>query len=224
MTEGIFRTQINIAWDILKHLELDAERVPLPNYPKRAASIFRHLSYLETWRLCFRQQYYDFQLSDSSLLQFEVDSYAPLTLRYAYYECPYESLTYAEFLEAHGFSRHDVGDELTPDYEDYLSTCEMKETVTPIRYDYSPELYMEGIHPASHIHFGHRNNVRVATENILRPLSFLCLILRQCYPEAWRQLLTMQEAEIWSKNVRENLDGVDDNFWNPLDEWEMRLQ
>ncbi len=224
MKEGIFRTQINTAWDILKRLELDEERVVLPNYPRRAASMFRHLSYLETWKLCFQEQYYDFQLSDSSLLQFTVDSYSPLALRYVYYECPYQSLTYADFLEEQGTSRHEVGDELVPDYEDYLSTCDMKETVTPIRYDYSPEQYMAGIHPASHIHFGHRNSVRVATKNILRPLSFLCLIIRQCYPDAWRQLLTIQEAESWCKNVRENLERVNEQFWNSLDKWEMILQ
>jgi hypothetical protein len=112
---------------------------------------------------------------------------------------------------------------LRPEYEVYLSTCTLKEAVAPIRYDFSPDDYTEGIHPASHIHFGHANNIRVGTKKVLKPVSFCLFILRQSYPNKWIELLGITEAEHWSKSVRIELDEVEAKFWNKFDEWEMIL-
>jgi len=132
-------------------------------------------------------------------------------------------MSYLDFLASNALNYYEVGDSFRVEYEEYLSTCKIKETFTPIRYDFAPSLYTEGRHPASHIHFGHQNEIRVGTKHILRPLSFLLLIIRQHYPNAWQRLIQHEEAVSWCRNVREHLDVIHDVYWNVMDEWEMIL-
>jgi hypothetical protein len=223
MNRGVFAAQLNTAWKTVRKLELDGERVWSPQYSLSTASMFRGKSYFDTWQTCFKEQLYDFQLVDNSLLQFRVESFEPLKQSYVYYECPYRCLSYGDFLTETGFNIDDARDELKAEYEDYLTTCDTKETVTPLRYDHSPELYTEGLHPASHVHFGHSNQIRVGTKCVLVPLSFLLFVIRQCYPTAWQQLIGWPDAALRCRSVRDNLIEVDGGFWNPLDDWEMRL-
>jgi hypothetical protein len=225
MNVGQFNTQVGTAWDILKGLDLGEDRVFHPSYPDNPAAIFRPLSYEDIWKLCFQEQYYDIQLIDDSLIQFRVESFTPLLMSYVYYECPYTPTMpfdafLRDYLELDDWEdRHHV----RRDYEDYYALSTPKEVVTPIRYDYSPNLYMEGRHPASHLRFGHNNSIRVGTKKILRPISFICFILRHVYPDHWTQFVSLAQANIWARNVRDNLDNVGEEYWNDLDHWEMSL-
>jgi len=176
MNRGIFQTQLNTAWRLLKDLDVVADRA-WPHYPENAASLFRGLSYLKMWEICFQDEM-------------------------------------AEEYDEFKFKR---------DYENYLANPDIKENVTPLRYDYYPEHYVEGRHPASHFHFGNKNNVRVGTKKVLMPLSFVLFVIRQCYPEAWQKLSGMSDAEILCRNVRDSLEDVDKEFWNKLDQWELIL-
>jgi hypothetical protein len=223
MNIALFNAQLNTAWDLLNDLSIGSERNWSPDYAGLGASAFRHLSYLDVWKKCVNETFYDFQLSDNSLLQFRVPSYSPLELSYVYYECPYECLAYEEFVQELGFAYEDVHDELKPEYGDYVTTCDAKDTVTPIRYDLSPALYRAGGHPASHIHFGHNSDIRVGTRRILRPLSFVLFVLRQCYSKTWQRLLARSDAEILCRNVKQNLTDVPREYWDVLDEREMTL-
>lgn len=225
MNEGQYYSQLETAWDILKKLRLDKDRIWNPVYSRLAVSAFRGLTYLETWRECFREQFYNFQLYDNALLQFRVESFRPPQINYVYYECPYQCIPYGDFVRQYwDLEPHDVGDELMTDYETYLATCNVKETVTPIRYDYKPAHYVQGRHPASHVHFGHTNNVRVGTKKMLvRPLTFFLFVIRQCYPDSWIMLLEESGAPSWCRNVRESLPDVDAQYWGPLDEYEIVL-
>jgi hypothetical protein len=224
MNRGTFAAQVNTGWDILQALNLAYERVWYPKYPEAPAAEFRPLSYVEVWTKCFSNQYYDFMLSDRSLIQFRVESFRPLKASYVYYECPFKGLSYAEFIEDElELSVEEAGDLFREEFDDYLLTCGLKETVTPIRYDYDPEQYLEGLHPASHIHFGYGNGIRVGTKNVLRPLSFVLFIMRQCYSQSWKLTHTMSEASTWCNNVRDGLEKVDEKFANALDIREMML-
>ena len=168
---------------------------------------------------------YDFHLDDGSFFQFCVDSFDPFEPRYSYYECPYNCMSYRNYVKRElGFEPEKAGGIFMQDYTDYVSTCTQKESVMPIRYDYKPAHYVEGRHPASHVHFGYMNNVRVATKRVLAPpLSFFLLIIRQHYPGSWTNLLTHNDAGHWTRNVREHLENVDGQYWNPRDEMEMIL-
>ena len=45
------------------------------------------------------------------------------------------------------------------EYEQALNECKLIKHPVIFRYDYSPELYHPGSHPASHIHIGFDNNI-----------------------------------------------------------------
>jgi hypothetical protein len=100
---------------------------------------------------------------------------------------------------------------------------EPKISVTPLRYDYHPDLYTQGRHPASHVHFGHGSNIRIGTDRALKPLSFSLLVLRQYYPDTWARLIRAAETEQLCRNVRTTLDPVPGHYWGAFDKWEMLL-
>jgi hypothetical protein len=223
---GRFAAQLNTIDNILRFMELDMDRVRSPNYDGLTVSAFHGLSYLQTWEKCIREGMYDFHLDDGGLFQFCVEGFSPFEARYSYYECPYRCLSYRDFVRKQlGLDPRLAGDLFMTEYALYVPTCSQKDSVTPIRYDYKPAHYVEGRHPASHVHFGHMNNVRVATRRVLaRPLSFFLLIIRQHYPDCWSTLLTHAQANNWCRNVREHLQNVDAQYWRAHDQLEMALE
>jgi hypothetical protein len=223
MNRGLFESQINEISEILKKIGLREERIHQPHYPDNARALFKDLTYVETWELIYKEQYFHFRLVDDSLLQFRVDSYKPLCVHYAYYECPYEPrININEFEKTH--TLNDEYDEvnLIQDYENYLLATQ-KDIVTPIRYDLDPKLYKPCLHPASHIHFGHNNNIRIAARKILNPLSFLLLIIRQVYPDTWNILVALKKSDEICRNIRGTLIDVEKHYWNSLDERQLYL-
>ena len=224
MNRGEFAAQVNDAWAVSNGLALADQRVWLPNYPAVTAREFRGLSYVDTWFTCLQNNYFDFSFRDGAFVQFVLGSIRPLRLSYSYYECPYEGLTYEGFVEFElELDLNETGDSFREEYETYRMTQEAKEAVTPFRYDYAPKDYVEGRHPASHVHFGHGSSIRIGTDKILKPMSFLMFLLRQCYASEWTSLHKMKDAEVWCRNVEDSLDEVSDKYRNDLDEREMTL-
>lgn len=180
------------------------------------------MSYVETWKYCFQNQWYDFLLVDNSLVQFRIYSLRPLKVSYAFLDCPFGGTTYEDFIQTQlELDVNDVGDSFRQEYADYLLTCPPKPAWTPIRYDYDSDAYMPGIHPASHMHFGYGNGIRVATLRILKPLSFVLFVVRQCYGQAWRDLNDHENMTYWCRNIRDSLDLVDRAFMDAIDQREM---
>ena len=219
MSQGVVAAQLNRATDILKSLGLLRDRNYYPGYSSVKASEFRQLSYLEVWKKSYTERLYDFQLSDGSLLQFRSGVGKKTDHSYAYLDSPYQYRpTFDEFLSQ--FDEEDIF-RIQRDYD--LLDSDVKQDVTPIRYDYAPDQYTIGRHPASHIHFGHGNQIRVATRNVLTPLAFLLLVIRQCYPNQWVHLLMDKETNNLCRNVREVLVAVPDTHWGNYDDWELFL-
>ena len=225
MNRGLFAAQVNKAEKILKELELHGERIYSPLYNQYEASFFRGKNYLEIWRSCFDKQLYDLKLSDDSLVQFRANSFAPLDISYLYLECPLRNFVpFERFIELQVVPEEEKDlFALQREYDYYIATLEREDAVTPIRYDYNPELYEEGRHPASHVHFGHSSEIRLGAKKVLRPLSFLFFVIRQCYPDIWVQFIQKDSADHLCRNVREHLDDVAEKCWNKLDNWEMVL-
>jgi len=219
MNQGLFSVHINHIERILKSLDLFKDRKK-PSYRKYGASSFRNRRYVDIWEFCYNEQIYDFLLQDDSLLQFRANSFrTSLEVNYVYYECPYiPKVPFEKFLEQ-------VERELDEDTDEYkwreayeqLRLPKLKETVTPLRYDYSPDFYSSGRHPASHVHFGHENNIRVGTRKILRPLSFTLFIIRQCYPDQWDKLKNQEGTGLLCKNISVDLEGVPKEYFQELD-------
>ncbi len=133
-------------------------------------------------------------------------------------------MTYEEFVfEEIGISHLDDGQEFSEEYEIYLSSTSRKETITPIRYDYNPNHYSEGRHPASHIHIGHSNNIRICSKKVLHPISFFLFVIRQCFPEKWSVFHTFPDAPTLCKKVRQTIPDINGNLFNQKDLWEMYL-
>ncbi len=225
MKQGGFKAQVSEVEKILGTLGLYGDRCDWPAYHQYGASSFRGKNHLEIWKFYFSNQLYDFKLSDDSLIQFRVDNFRPLDISYLYLECPFDNfVSFDEFIESEEASEE--GKDiiaLQQEHNYYLDSLEIKDAVTPIRYDYSPNLYKAGRHPASHIHFGHSNEIRLGTKKILRPLSFLFFVIRQCYPDIWVQFTQNDKAEHLCRNIREHLDDISEECWNRLDDWEMVL-
>jgi hypothetical protein len=106
----------------------------------------------------------------------------------------------------------------------YLASSSSEAMVTPIRYDYSAAHYRPGLHPASHIHFGFENEMRVGTRNILNPVSFTLFVVRQRYPQAWIKFCSDSRNIFLFNQVRVDLDSVDSSYWSAEDEREMALR
>ncbi|MHC4119386.1 MAG: DUF2290 domain-containing protein [Planctomycetota bacterium] len=225
MNKGLFEAHINTAWEILNALGLAEYRNYWPDYSTITMSEVRNLSYAEGWKLCYRKRVFHFQLQGCCLLQFNMKSNGQnLCLNYVYYECPYDIVSYKDFVEnelradyAHG------GDLYAKEYGDYVQSCGVKESVTPIRYDLDLDSYEEGIHPASHVHIGHDNELRLGAERIWRPLSFVLFIIRQYHPEKWKKLVNMNKACLWGRNVRDKLDKAQLVFDSDLDKMQVIL-
>lgn len=224
MNRGSFRSQLDTSWFILRTLKLDDHRNYNPNYPKNPANQFKNLSYIDIWKECIKNQYYDMQLNDNSIIQFIIFSFNPMILSYSFYECPYKCLSFEDFSKQHYADLMEEKVGLRQIYEDYLIACDLKEFITPLRYDFYPENYQEGIHPASHIHFGHLSEIRIATKKILKPVSFLLIIIRQYYPSYWIKLLKNTNASGWCNYIRRKLEDIDPQYWRNNDEREMHLK
>jgi hypothetical protein len=222
---GLFSAQLNEITKVLKIAGLYWSREYYPYYPEKPRTIFRNLRYEEIWRYCLTNSCYNFLLIDNSLLQFQHNNSHEenATIRYAYYECPYDCSTYQDYLTILGFDADEVRDSLRKEYEEYLQTVNLKHHVTPVRYDYSPDQYREGAHPASHIHFGHSSNIRLGTRKILNPLSFTCMIIRQFYPLIWEEICSHKDSYTWHRHIREHLSDVDTKYLKGADHHEMIL-
>lgn len=224
MKRGVFASQMNEAERLFKNVHLLKERNQSIKYASYSASEFRRLTYLATWEKCYKERIYDFLLLDDSLIQLRGTSFSPLNVSYAYYECPYKATASVDdYMQQERLLREcDVDEyELLREYE--FLRPEIKDAVTPLRYDYSPDQYESGIHPASHVHFGHGSRIRVGTRRILRPLSFALLVIRQCYPDEWREVINQATAHTLCRNVSESLDEVDSAFRQKADTWELTL-
>jgi hypothetical protein len=223
MNRGLFATQINRIGTILQELGICEEQVRYPHFPDKPKSLFRGKSYKETWEIIYREQFYNFRLIDDSLMQFRLDSTSPLSVHYSYYECPFvPRISLEEFEEYHPMATDYDDNRLIQDYENYLDATN-KDSITPIRYDFDPDLYKPCLHPASHLHFGHENSIRIGTRKILRPFSFLLLVIRQVYPDYWTNLLELKDANELCRNLRETLDDVRNEFWNSQDDRQLYL-
>ena len=182
---GKLAAHLNDIDKLLKHTNLLLERNPYPNRDLDLNGL-RHTNYVNTWRYLIRELSYDFLLTDNSLLLFNQEKEE---VSFSFYGCPFDCVDYNVFLNSQGFEFGEVGDQFIQEYNEYLSQCTVKDSPINFRFDYSPKQYFEGLHPASHMHFGFDNSVRVGINTILDPITFVFFILRQNYTDNYHQLL-----------------------------------
>lgn len=223
-TQGVaFEAKVREAGEILRQLDLLDRENFYPSY-SGMAKIARDLHYREEWSYYESKSLFDLKLVDGSLFQFKDRPEHHTDASYCFYDSPLAIDDYQTFLMTEfGLTHTQVGDEGREEYENYISSADLKRAVTMIRYDHSPALYREGCHPASHLHMGHGTQVRIGTRRIMNPISFVLFVLRQAYPLRWEKLTTMPIMVQHIKHVRDSLSIVHKDYLKTKDEWEIYL-
>jgi hypothetical protein len=226
MTIGWFAANIEETEKFLRCVDLLERRNRFPNYGRLATSNLRSMMYSESWSHCYENQFYDFILKDWSILQYRIwTEHGHDNLSYCYLESPFDVQSYEDFCQmAYSNSADSAGDTLRDSYEEALLQSPFKNTVTPARYDYSPQDYREGLHPAAHLHVGHATHIRLGVKYLMKPLSFALFICRQFYPHQWEHFLAAPERQKWGKHAKGSLDKVDAEYFNENEELELHLE
>ena len=147
----------------------------------------RGLSYFDYWALYYRENWYDFQLKDSSLLSFTENENKGLV--FSYLGCPVR----CPITEDEYYSTEDLfGSGMT--YGDYVLSCPRVENVSYLRYDNAINQYNTGIHPANHFHFGYNQHNRVGCSYHLDAVAFVAFVLRQYYSDEWNHVLKQKDS------------------------------
>jgi hypothetical protein len=182
--------------------------------------------YLTVYRVAVENFDYDCLLCDDSFFQFAFrsDSDERVALRYAFYEQPLQRQTYQEFLEGLGFDPTEAGDELRDEYEQSVAESDINWGAVALRYDYSEDGYKEGVHPASHMHIGLRNDIRLPLEHFLTPKMFVLFTLRQVYPAQWEGLLRREEFRRLAARTKKGCPRLGSGFSRELDKAQLVLK
>lgn len=180
----------------------------------------REMSYFERWKKSIQAGWYHVKMQDSSLFLFtEGDSPS-----YSYLHCPLELITFPEFIaDMREIDTPGVRRALRSEYQKVIDTASPRECVTPIRFDYDPNGYSEGVHPVSHIHIGLDNDVRLSS-NKMTSVSFVLFVMRHMYPSSWRKLLQRPDRAHLVSSIRAVTAAIPDNFWKDLDRVELHLR
>lgn len=163
------------------------------DYPILDRSFWKDLqSYQKIWLDHYRNNSYHYRLIDQSLFRF---LFYEKRISFEYINCPYtiERDTYIDVFTDEKFLRDELSIELIP---------------TPIRYDYEPLSYDPISHPIGHVHIGLNNHIRIGTDRILNPISFLLFCLRQMYPDNWKDLITLGNFKKYKPYIRNKISCI----------------
>ena len=220
---GPFGADVARAGRLLDSLNLSAYQNPRPaNDVATIRRIRTAKTYLEEYQAYISLQAFDVMLNDGSLIFFRRAPGDSTLLSYGFLECPYEALTYPEFVAEYFGSEANGSLDVWDDYEEYRTQVDLRPHITPLRYDWSPDLYREGAHPAAHLHVGFRTEVRLAVEGLLGPSQFLLIVLRHFYLSQWEKTAShMPEVVSIASGISD--DAVTQNHRKPRDHLELRL-
>lgn len=210
--------------DLLSKCGLFQLENPYPKVPEDIASKCRKKDYHEVWKILLEESYFRIQLKDYSFFIFAYQSENNLSM--SYYGCPYSFMTIENYIvENIGENNYEPSLIYTyrEEYEQALNECPPIKAPVTFRYDYSPNLYKSGTHPASHIHIGHENHIRISCRMILSPLSFIAFSLRHQYPDIWKNKALKSEVKLFSHAIRDKINIVSEEYFQQHDDLEMHL-
>ncbi|KJS12609.1 MAG: hypothetical protein VR67_07570 [Peptococcaceae bacterium BRH_c8a] len=184
---GIFKQE-----NLTRHITLNINKFSVDFFQKCQDSEYELI-----YKTALKNTDFDYLLKDDSIFQFSCSlrngKINEGSIRYAYFQNPREYLTYEEFLKEIGFTYEECGDELLLEYEQDVAEAKLNNGVIPIRYDYNFSMYQPVHHPISHLHIGHNNQIRVALNKILTPQKFVIFVLRNVYPNIWKEVYPSNE-------------------------------
>jgi len=193
---------------------------------KEFIRVAREKDFFNAYLTALKNFDYHFLLFDESFLQFEYNrnSTDNVTLRYAYYQFPYDFPTYKGYLMESSLSFNEVGDTYKYEYEQALSEAPKKDAFVLIRYDYSEKEYSPGVHSVSHFHFGYSNSIRIPSSVIITPLLFMLFVLKQVYSNLWKSLIEDPKFQRVYKSSKFQCPNIRMSFFDNLDKKELYLK
>lgn len=211
------RIQVLLRASKLKYVEYQP-RFLLKNESVRE---LRELNYFEQWQKSSTENLFNIKLFDHSLVVFQESDEG---LSYNYLQSPIAAPSFEEFLNIKGVENTAKNrQEHQEDFDLAIISSEEKKHITPIRYDYDKNGYNPGSHPAGHIHIGIDNQIRIGFNKIMNKASFLLFIIRQAYPDNWRNLLLHQEAKNITRYLRSECQNLESRHWQEADQYEHHL-
>jgi hypothetical protein len=221
---GNISASINSVWAICKKTGIGIRHNEYPEIKKKAINL-KERNYSEIWKFLLENNSYNILLQDFSFFVFEEKTTG---LNFSFYEVPAKPPTIEEYAiemyqEIAPYLKDEDYADIIEEFEQYAIEYPTKMGITPVRYDYSPQSHTPGIHPASHMHIGFENEIRIYVDKILNPLAFFSFVIRQFYPDKWlSEVLSTRNLNI-KNNIRRNLDRLPDKFRHEYDEYEMLL-
>ncbi len=182
-------------------------------------------NYFSVYKAIIDNHDYDVLLFDDSIIQFEYSKLEEkrFRIRYVYYEAPWKFQSYNEFLKKYGFSYEETGETFKIDYEQELSEADFNNFCVYMRYDYSEREYTLGVHPASHIHIGRNNTIKIPTSKIITPYLFVMFILKQVYYKPWIEYMGNTNFSRSFRSCKESCLGLKSSFFGNEDKLELYL-
>lgn len=222
MNIGQYKSQIREIAVILRDNNILANHVRDNLYnSKKAKEASKNKEYARIHAEVYNSGEYTFQLKDGSLFQFSFNQ-TPLILNYCYIPFPYEVITYEEYLGLLGFDFEEVGEGLREEYNQEISSANLKSNLLLIRYDYSEKEYTEKIHSVSHIHLGF-NDVRITSEKIINPVTFFMFVLKQMYLPLWKSLIRNSVFCAYYEKYKNSCNNIPSSYFTHSDKQELYL-
>lgn len=187
-------------------------------------------NYIDTYNAAINNLDYDIILKDDSFFQFEErlermsDGKKTTITRFAYFENPYNIISYEEYLSSIGFDLTEAGDEFKTDYEQAMSEKGLKDEFFSLRYDCSEATYKTGIHPYSHFHVGFRESYSIPINKHISPLAFVNFVVKSRFYDLWSSKMdTDEEFRKSYYSCKKELIKVHSNFFKHHDVNELFL-
>lgn len=226
MNKGQYATSLDKAGSLLRrHSLLRGTPVRFGGITTKSPEISDKYDYVAIYNQAIEIFDYVFLLFDESILQFDysTDMRRNLFIRYAYYQCPYEYLSYEQYLSNIGFLYEEAGEAFQTDYEQALSEASLEAHYMHIRYDYSVDEYTLAVHPASHVHIGHLGSIRIPIQMIITPYMFVLFVLKQCYYSEWKHLIKDRKFRNALQTSKTSCSLLDSTVFGDLDKKELYL-
>lgn len=228
INDAKIKCSINEGVKFLKEIGLYEEAIKKNcenlEYTQKYSYNFKNLiyddDYERMYKVAMENSDYDILLKDGSFFQF---SYKKINknnfkIRYNFYQNPYIDAenTYEDFIkDMYDKEYVDVGNEYRIYYEQYIAESKVNQNITPIRYDFDGDGYLELIHPISHLHIGKNNEVRLPLNYIVLPEMFVQNVIMLIYSKYWKEKIIEDNIKVMcfsSKN--KSVECYDNNILN----------
>lgn len=207
INDAKIKCSINEGIKFLKSIDLYEEQIKKNcenmEYEKKYSQEYRASIYNEEYetkyKIAMENSDYDILLKDGSFFQFNCQKNGKsFKIKYNFYQNPYidAKISYENFIKNMYDIEYDlVGEEYRILYEQYIAESKVNQNITPIRYDFDNEEYLEMSHPISHFHIGRNNEVRLPLNYVLLPEMFIQNIVMFIYPEYWKRNIIEEEIK-----------------------------